>query len=366
MKSSTRRRSFKTKQLQPKTNICNPLVRYRPTAYVRNGIIGGGSGPGANGLYQIDDRVYTTSKMFLRDGYMYPRQPGQPMDPRFPLELHEFPQQFGATGLQLVTTPKVHIAGEYLASDQQQAEAQEQQQANAERRGARQAAAADINLANQVYWLGKQRSRSRSRSRSNSLGNKSITSCISGGGGERGAKDRPYIRNVDDLLSALGKREGNTDNQLETGSTHTNSSMQQQRRRFKKVSPRLGDQSAATPESNLSGRVATFPFAFNLIAATLNSMRQFQFQFQSIIHLPHTHTLTYRKTERSEACNELWWNPSWRPPGRVCAKIKINDVQNFCLRPQSAQTVAANLAHTHTDVAARCLCLASHCLLWFL
>lgn len=256
MKSSTRRRSFKTKQLQPKTNICNPLVRYRPTAFVRNGIIGGGSGPGANGLYQIDDRVYTTSKMFLRDGYMYPRQPGQPMDPRFPLELHEFPQQFGATGLQLVTTPKVHIAGEYLASEQQQAEAEEQQQANAERRGARQAAAADINLANQVYWLGKQRSRSRSRSRSNSLGNKSITSCISGGGGgvERGARDRPYIRNVDDLLCALGKREANADNQLETGSTHTSSSVQQQqRRRFKKVSARLGDQSAATPESNLSG-----------------------------------------------------------------------------------------------------------------
>lgn len=235
MKPSTRRRSFKTKPPQPKTNICNPLVRYRPTAYVRNGIIGGGTGPGANGLYQINDRVYTTNKMFLRDGYMYPRQPGQPMDPRFPLELHEFPQQFGATGLQLVSTPKVHIAGEYLASEQQQAEAQEQQQVQAERRGARQAAAADINLANQVYWLGKQRSRSRSRSRSNSLGNKSITSCISGGP-ERGARDpRPYIRNVDDLLSALGKRDASAaDNQLETASTHTSGSMQ--RRRFKKVS----------------------------------------------------------------------------------------------------------------------------------
>lgn len=324
MKSSTRRRSFKTKQLQPKTNICNPLVRYRPTAYVRNGIIGGGSGPGANGLYQIDDRVYTTSKMFLRDGYMYPRQPGQPMDPRFPLELHEFPQQFGATGLQLVTTPKVHIAGEYLASEQQQAEAQEHQQANAERRGARQAAAADINLANQVYWLGKQRSRSRSRSRSNSLGNKSITSCISGG--ERGARERPYIRNVDDLLSALGKREGNADNQLETGSTHTSSSMQQQRRRFKKVSPRLGDQSAATPESNLSGRVATFPFAFNLIAATLNSMRQFQFQFQSITHLPHTHRHTHTHTDKQNAAKPAvssGGTPRGGPQGASAQKLKL-------------------------------------------
>ncbi|KAH8416955.1 hypothetical protein KR222_000176 [Zaprionus bogoriensis] len=235
MKPSTRRRSFKTKPPQPKTNFSNPLVRYRPTAYVRNGIVGGGSGPGANGLYQIEDRVYTTSKMFLRDGYMYPRQPGQPMDPRFPLELHEFPQQFGATGLQLVSTPKVHIAGEYLSSEQQQADAEEQQQATAEKRGARQAAAADINLANQFYWLGKQRKRSRSRSRSNSLGNKSITSCMGGGGGggtgERGARDRPNIRNVDDLLCALGHRDSQpNDNQLDTASMHSST----QRRRFKK------------------------------------------------------------------------------------------------------------------------------------
>lgn len=232
MKPSTRRRSFKTKQPQPKTNLSNPLVRYRPTAYVRNGIIGGGTGPGAAGLYQINDRVYTTSKMFLRDGYMYPRQPGQPMDPRFPLELHEFPQQFGATGLQLVSTPKVHIAGEYMASGEQPAEAVQEQQLQAEqRRGVRQAAAADINLANQVYWLGKQRSRSRSRSRSNSLGNKSITSCISGGAGDGNARDRPYIRNVDDLLTALGKRDAS--DQLETASTYTSCSA---RRRFKKVS----------------------------------------------------------------------------------------------------------------------------------
>ncbi|XP_034488626.1 uncharacterized protein LOC117792552 isoform X3 [Drosophila innubila] len=232
MKSSTRRRSFKTKPQQPKSNIYNPLVRYRPTAYVRNGIIGGGQGPGANGLYQIEDRVYTTNKMFLRDGYMYPRQPGQPMDPRYPLELHEFPQQFGATGLQLVSTPKVHIAGEYLASDQSQTQTQNpEQQAIANRRGACQAAAADINLANQVFLLGKQRSRSRSRSRSNSLGNKSITSCIGGSTERVRERDRPYIRNVDDLLHALGKRENSADNQLETASTHSSS---QQRRRFKK------------------------------------------------------------------------------------------------------------------------------------
>jgi len=100
---------------------------------VRNGIIGGGEGPGSSGLYQINDRVYTTSKMFLRDGYMYPRQPGQPMDPRYPLELHEFPQQFGATGLQLVSTPKVHIAGEYLANDQQQQQQQQHPTSNISR-----------------------------------------------------------------------------------------------------------------------------------------------------------------------------------------------------------------------------------------
>ncbi|KAH8359140.1 hypothetical protein KR093_004599 [Drosophila rubida] len=233
MKPSTRRRSFKTKPPQAKANIYNPLVRFRPAAYVRNGIIGGGQGPGANGLYQIEDRVYTTNKMFLRDGYMYPRQPGQPMDPRFPLELHEFPQQFGATGLQLVSTPKVHIAGEYLASEQNPPAQTPEQQALAGRRCARQAAAADINLANQVYLLGKQRSRSRSRSRSNSLGNKSLTSCMGGGSTERAReRDRPYIRNVDDLLQSLGKRDASVDNQLDAGSTH--SSMQQQRRRFKK------------------------------------------------------------------------------------------------------------------------------------
>ncbi|KAH8335659.1 hypothetical protein KR074_008583 [Drosophila pseudoananassae] len=239
MKPSTRRRSFKTKPA--KANLYNPLVRYRPTAYVRNGIIGGGEGPGSSGLYQINDRVYTTSKIFLRDGYMYPRQPGQPMDPRYPLELHEFPQQFGATGLQLVSTPKVHIAGEYLANDQQQ---QQQVQEHQERQMGRRkaAAAAEINLANQVYWLGKQKSRSRSRS--NSLGNKSMTSCIGGGGGGGGSaggggererdRERPYIRNVDDLLQALGKREvsggDNNSNLHETASTHSSS----QRRRFKK------------------------------------------------------------------------------------------------------------------------------------
>nr|XP_017031388.1 uncharacterized protein LOC108080974 [Drosophila kikkawai]XP_017031390.1 uncharacterized protein LOC108080974 [Drosophila kikkawai] len=240
MKPSTgRRRSFKNKP--PKANVYNPLVRYRPAAYVRNGIIGGGDGPGSSGLYQINDKVYTTSKMFLRDGFMYPRQPGQPMDPRYPLELHEFPQQFGATGLQLVSTPKVHIAGEYLANDQLQQQQQQQQvqehQQLGRRKAATAAAAAEINLANQVYWLGKQKSRSRSRS--NSLGNKSITSCMGGGGsnGDRDRErnqDRPYIRNVDDLLQALGKRDGggeNGSNMLETASTHSST----QRRRFKKV-----------------------------------------------------------------------------------------------------------------------------------
>ncbi|XP_023173750.2 tight junction protein ZO-1 isoform X4 [Drosophila hydei] len=240
MKPSSRRRSFKTKQLQPKANLYNPLVRHRPTAYVRNGIIGGGNGPGTDGLYQIDDRVYTTSRMFMRDGYMYPRQPGQPMDPRFPLELHEFPEQLGATGLQLVSTPKVHIAGEYLASEQP-LETDPEPQAAVMRRCARQAAAADINLVNQAYCLGKQRIRSRSRSRSNSLGSKSIASCMGGGGGGGGdvtepdrERKRPFIRNVDDLLHSLGKRDASVDNQLETASMHSSTQQQQQRRRFKK------------------------------------------------------------------------------------------------------------------------------------
>jgi len=56
-----------------------------------------------------------------------------------------------------------------------------------------------------------------------------------GGGGERERekeRDRPYIRNVDDLLQALGKRDGdNNGNLLETASTHSST----QRRRFKKV-----------------------------------------------------------------------------------------------------------------------------------
>ncbi|XP_068157453.1 LOW QUALITY PROTEIN: tight junction protein ZO-1 [Drosophila tropicalis] len=235
MKPPTRRRSFKTKPNQTKSNFYNPLVRYRPSAYVRNGIIGGGDGPGSQGIYQIDDRIYTTSKMFLRDGYMYPRQPGQPMDPRYPLELHEFPQQFGATGLQLVSTPKVHIAGEYLANEQQQQQQQQHPQ-NQDHNGsvgrrsggaARKAAAAEINLANHVYWLGKQRSRSRSRS--NSVGNKSITSCIGGGGGEPREAPRPLIRNVDDLLQAMQAKRDSGAN-VETASTHSST----QRRRFKK------------------------------------------------------------------------------------------------------------------------------------
>ncbi|XP_039958862.1 uncharacterized protein LOC120773793 isoform X5 [Bactrocera tryoni] len=164
---------------------------YTPTAFIRNGIIGGGEGPGANGLYQIDDRIYTTTKMFLRDAYMYPRQAGQAMDPRYPYELHEFPEETGAVGLQLVTTPKVHISGEYLASSSSAASVDKHKNENhnnssLSRRNVRKAAA-EISLANEMYLIQKQRlngdsSRSRASSLTRSLGNKE-------------GKDKTYIHN---------------------------------------------------------------------------------------------------------------------------------------------------------------------------
>lgn len=86
------------------------LLKRRPTAFIRNGIVGSGVGPCRNGLIQINDSIYTTSKIFVRDGYMYPRQAGQAVDPRFPFELHEFADETGATGLQLVSIPKVQVA----------------------------------------------------------------------------------------------------------------------------------------------------------------------------------------------------------------------------------------------------------------
>lgn len=232
-----------------------PLLKQRPTALIRNGIIGDGQGPGAQGLYQVDDRIYTTTKMFIRDGYMYPRQPGQTMDPRYPYELHEFPDETGATGLQLVTTPKVHISGEYLAQSSgigsggggggggisseyvasQMGMGSMSRNASLTRRDARKAAA-EINLANQVYWLQKQ----RVRSRSNSLGQR-VLNCAGGTVAPSvdscdppttpsTTLDRTYIRNVDDLLLSLRQREQNQVPPSESGySTASN-------RRRKKVS----------------------------------------------------------------------------------------------------------------------------------
>ncbi|CAD6995535.1 unnamed protein product, partial [Ceratitis capitata] len=198
LKHNSRRHSFKAKQrrtvLPPQSaasryngssgtllNGVNTQARYiragyKPAAFIRNGIIGGGEGPGASGLYQINDRIYTTSKMFLRDAYMYPRQAGQSMDPRFPYELHEFPEETGAAALQLVAVPKVHISGEYLANSGTTSTAAKY---NAEsnnntsslsRRNVRKAAT-EINLANEIYSMQKLRLDGESRhSRSNSLG----------------------------------------------------------------------------------------------------------------------------------------------------------------------------------------------------
>lgn len=190
-----------------------PFLKQRPTAFIRNGIIGHGEGPGSKGLYQVDDRIYTTTKMFIRDGYMYPRQAGQTMDPRFPYELHEFPDDTGATGLQLVTAPKVHISGEYLANGSSDHPSTAMatggnmlhtSSGSLTRRDARKAAA-EINLANQVYWLQKQ----RIRSRSNSLGqmvtglqDETITSPVTSN-----TMERNYIRNVDDLLTSMNKQD---------------------------------------------------------------------------------------------------------------------------------------------------------------
>lgn len=79
----------------------------RPTALVTNAIIGGGDGPLNNGLLQVGDQIYTTTKWFIRDRYEYPRQAGQVMDSRFPYELHMFSED--TAGLQLVKVPEVRL-----------------------------------------------------------------------------------------------------------------------------------------------------------------------------------------------------------------------------------------------------------------
>lgn len=220
-----------------------PFLKQKPTAFIRNGIIGAGEGPGSKGLYQVDDRIYTTTKMFIRDGYMYPRQAGQSMDPRFPYELHEFPDDTGATGLQLVSTPKVHISGEYLANGSSDHAATASAgvslpssgrnnfhaggDGSLTRRDARKAAT-EINLANQVYWLQKQ----RIRSRSNSLGTRLAQEDMSPSGASHIA-ERNYIRNVDDLLTSLKQQDQIYQPPSESGqSTASN-------RRKKKVSKNI-------------------------------------------------------------------------------------------------------------------------------
>lgn len=207
MASSSLNRSTVMHPVNPKAAFY-PFLKQKPTAFIRNGVIGSGDGPGSKGLYQVDDRIYTTTKMFIRDGYMYPRQAGQTMDPRFPYELHEFPSNTGATGLQLVSTPKVHISGEYLANgtadhnggsmtgmnnNMAVGTSADNNRSSLTRRDARKAAA-EINLANQVYWLQKQRMRSRSNSLGQHLGQDlALTNAV----------EHNYIRNVDDLLVSL-------------------------------------------------------------------------------------------------------------------------------------------------------------------
>lgn len=80
-------------------------LQQRPIAFVTNGIVGKGSGPLNNGLLQVDNQIYTTTHLFIRDIYEYPRQEGQVIDVRFPYELHKFPER--TAGLQLVKVPKV-------------------------------------------------------------------------------------------------------------------------------------------------------------------------------------------------------------------------------------------------------------------
>ena len=225
--SSSLNRSTVMHPVNPKAAFY-PFLKQRPTAFIRNGVIGSGDGPGSKGLYQVDDRIYTTTKMFIRDGYMYPRQAGQTMDPRFPYELHEFPNDTGATGLQLVRTPKVHISGEYLANGSSDHNGgsmagvtADNSRSSLTRRDARKAAA-EINLANQVYWLQKQRIRSRSNSVGQHLGQDlAMTNTV----------DRNYIRNVDDLLISLKHQ----DELYQTAPSESGQSTASARRR-KKVS----------------------------------------------------------------------------------------------------------------------------------
>lgn len=213
LKYNSRRHSFKAKQrrtvLPSQSATCqrssgngggrnaiNTQARYiragyTPTAFIRNGIIGGGEGPGANGLYQIDDRIYTTTKMFLRDAYMYPRQPGQVIDPRYPYELHEFPKETGAAGLQLITTPKVHISGEYLASSSAAGTVDKSWKENhnnssLNRRNVRKAAV-EISLANEMYSMQKHRLNGESSWSRGSSMTRSV--------GDKEGKDKTYIHN---------------------------------------------------------------------------------------------------------------------------------------------------------------------------
>lgn len=95
-------RSLSKKRLWPSL----PLQQ-RPIALVTNAIIGAGNGPLNNGLFQVGDQIFTTTKWFIRDRYEYPRQAGQVMDRRFPFELHKFSEE--SAGLQLVKVPEVRL-----------------------------------------------------------------------------------------------------------------------------------------------------------------------------------------------------------------------------------------------------------------
>jgi len=141
-------------------------------------------------------------------------------------------------------------------------------------------------------------------------------------------RDRPYIRNVDDLLQALGKRDISADNQLETGSTHSSS---QQRRRFKKVS---FISVINHLQWNLSSRCYIASFSFTLIATHSQTRK---------IWIP-THNSSHTCSERNEACiaflpspSSVWTKfepnsnhkPSKSPQGASAQKLKLMMFQNL-------------------------------------
>lgn len=188
LKCSSRRRSFKAKtssfnsQGSRRHSALNSrLIRsgvgnpFAPNLFRHNGMIGE--------LYPFDNHFYN-SKTFIRDNYMYPRQPGQSMDPRYPYAVHEFPTTN--------SNNKVHIAGDHIPKARVSSHRRRLSESASVVAAA--TSSSPINSTpNQVYWIQADDGSLKHNSRSNSLG---------------------YIRNVDDLLRnenqirASGSRHG--------------------------------------------------------------------------------------------------------------------------------------------------------------